>query len=572
MVRWCWVVIVGYGCLSAGAETLRFEGVIGNSGELDKPVTFGSMARETRGLGAAYDAARGALYDRAGSGRLNAYALDGRLLAQYRLPEDQDPRDAMTRCGGHLVLLLGGRLYRLPLNAPDGAAAERIAAAVAEPDTLSSSAREGRVAVREKAGRLLLLNPADGSAAPFDEAPGAYCGGMDWDETGDFFIVFGKTAHKLESGRLAEGGLWPKRFAGDREAGIDRATRLGAHWYGSAWHGTVKRFTADFEPAPGVVLGGASGHFIGHVPCNYDVELARGICPVSPGLFAIGGLYGVVQLAEWRPERKGLVLVRRLGALAEPGGLTVDAQGRVLAGKNTWRWADDGLAPADVSNVFRMVAPCAWLDADTAVGLAEIYGKVSVAMGRFEEEGLSCSRLEKLELPKRLVGIALYRELSGKKGGWRLLALGAGGEARVHEIAEDRRNPWRRELGAAKLQTAAPVQTFTAVTMQDPETLLAAADGQIVAFGRDGSGWKEASRWSDGFGQKLRLAVSGGRLAVADAEKRRVALYALSDHRKLAEAAVAAPAEVALNGDFLAVYDAAGQRLLKFRAEAGRAP
>jgi hypothetical protein len=239
----------------------------------------------------------------------------------------------------------------------------------------------------------------------------------------------------------------------------------------------------------------------------------------------------------------------------------------VIAGKNIWRWADDGLAPADVSNVFKLVAPCAWLDADTAVGLAEVYGKVSVAMGRFEEEGFFCSRLDKLELPKGLVGIAVYRERPGKQGGWRLLALGAGGAAQVHEIAEDRRNPWRKDLGAAKLQTTAPVQAFTAVTMQDAETLLAAADGQILAFGRDGAGWRETARWRDGFGQRLRLAVRGGRLAVADEEKGRVALYALADHRKLAEAVVRAPTEIALNGDFLAVYEAAGQRLMKYRVE-----
>jgi len=100
--------------------------------------------------------------------------------------------------------------------------------------------------------------------------------------------------------------------------------------------------------------------------------------------------------------------------------------------------------------------------------------------------------------------------------------------------------------------------------MKDPETLLAAADGQVIEFGRDGSNWKEAGRWSDGFGNKVRLAVSAGRLAVADSEKNRVALYALSDRRKLAETAVAAPTEVALSGAFLVVYDAAGQRLMKY--------
>lgn len=555
-------------CLSVSAGTLRFEGVLGNSGELEKPVTFGSMARGTRGLGVAYDAVRGVLYERAGSGRLNAYALDGRLLAQHAISADESHSDMMTLCGEHLVMLLGGRLYQLRLNAPDGAAAEK-AAAIVDPEVLSSSAREGRVAVRNKAGQVVLLNPADGAVTPFGEAPGSYCNGMDWDDKGGFFLIFGKEANKLENGKLVSNSLWPKRFIGSREPGIDCATRLGDYWYGSAWHGTVKRFTAAFEPAPGVVLGGASGHFIGHVPCNYDVELARGIRQIGPGLFAIGGLYGVVQLAEWRPEVKGLALVRRIGALAAPGGVALDSQGRVLAGKNIWRWQDDALAPSQVGHVFKVVAPCARLDADTVVGLAEVYGKVSVTMGSFEEEKLFCNRLDKLELPKDVVGVALYREQPGQKGCWRLLALGASGQARAHEITEDRRNPWRKDLGEVKLHVASPVSGYTAVGMRDPETLLAAADGAILAFARDGADWKETLRWSDGFGAKLRFDVNGGRLAVADAEKNRVAVYTLADRRRLAEAPVAAPTEIALNGPFLVAYDSAGQRLMKFMVEAG---
>ncbi len=556
-------------CLSVFAETLLFEGVLGNSGELDKPVTFGSMQRGTRGLGVAYDAKRGVLYERAGSGRLNAYALDGRLLAQYAISADENHLDAMTLCGEHLVMLVGGRLYTLRLNAPDGATPAKAAAAISDLEVLSSSAREGRVAVRNKAGQVVLLNPADDTMTPFGDAPGSYCNGMDWDDKGDFFLVFGKEANKLENGKLVTSSLWPKRFIGEREPGIDCATRIGAYWYGSAWHGTVKRFTADFEPAPGVVLGGASGHFIGHVPCNYDVELARGVRLISPGLFAISGLYGVVQLAEWRPELKGLVLTRRIGALAEPGGVAVDSQGRVLAGKNIWKWADDALAPSDVGNVFKLLAPCAHLDADTVVGLAEVYGKASVCMGCFEEEELYCNRLDKLEVPKDVVGVALYREQSGQKGGWRFLALGASGQARVHEIAEDRRNPWRKDLGAAKLKTATPVKGFTAVAMKDAETLLAAAEGQVIEFERDGADWNETARWSDGFGPKLRLAVSEGRLAVADAEKNRVMVYALAERRKLAETSVSAPTEIALNGSFLVAYDSVGQRLMKFVVEPG---
>ena len=555
-------------CLMAGAETVRFEGVLGNSGELENPVTFSPMRRDARSLGVVFDAERGVLYERAGHGRLNAYMLDGRQVAQYPLPDSNDHRDMMTLCGDRLVLLLGGQLCTLPLNAPTGTAAQKIQVDIEAPDTLSSSARDGRIAIRSKSGRLVLFSPADGTATPFGEAaaPGP-CLGMDWDADGAFFIVFGKTAYKLENGRLVSDALWPKLFTGDREANMERVTRHGAYWYGSAWHGTIKRFSADFEPAPGVVLGGASGHFIGHVACNYDAELARGIRQLAPGLFAVGGLYCVVQIAEWNPEKNGLTLVRRIGALTAPGGLSVDAQGRVLAGRNIWAWDNDSLAPADVSHVFPMITPCAWLNADIAVGLAEVYGKPSIAMGRFGEETLFCNRLESLEAPEKQVGIAVYREQPGGKGGWRLLVLGADGKAKVHEIAEEHRNPWRKYVGEATLKTTTPVKAFSSVTMKDAETLLAAADGQVIEFSRAGADWKEGGRWSDGFGNALRFSADKGRVAVADAEKNRVTLYALADRRKLASIEVATPTEVALNGSFLAVYDSVGQRIMKYRVE-----
>jgi hypothetical protein len=204
------------------------------------------------------------------------------------------------------------------------------------------------------------------------------------------------------------------------------------------------------------------------------------------------------------------------------------------------------------------------------VGLAEVYGKVSVAMGRFEEEALFCNRLDKLDLPKDVVGVALYHEQSRSKGGLRFLVLGSAGQAKVHEIAADLRNPWRKDLGDVKLQTATPVKAFTAMTMQDADTLITAADGQVITFGRDGANWKESGRWSDGFGSKIRLAINEGRLAVADTEKNRAILYSLTDHRKLAEARVTTPTEVALNGNFLVVYDSAGQRLMKFSVQTGK--
>ena len=69
---------------------------------------------------------------------------------------------------------------------------------------------------------------------------------------------------------------------------------------------------------------------------------------------------------------------------------------------------------------------------------------------------------------------------------------------------------------------------------------------------------------------KLRLAVSEGRLAVADAERNRVSVYAFGDKRTRTETPVNAPTEIALDGSFLVAYDAVGQRLMKYRLDFGK--
>ena len=186
------------------------------------------------------------------------------------------------------------------------------------------------------------------------------------------------------------------------------------------------------HPAPGVVLGGASGHFIGHVACNYDIEMAQGISRISPGIFAIGGISGIIHLAEWSNENKRLLLRRRIGSVVDPGCLELDAQGRILCGHNIWNWNCDALSPATISHVFKITAPCSHFDADTIIGIGEHYGKPAIIMGTFSEEELYCSRRENLEMPEKIAGTALYRETQGK-GAWQLLVLGAHGDAKLQK-------------------------------------------------------------------------------------------------------------------------------------------
>jgi hypothetical protein len=550
--------------LAVHAGRLQFEGVIGNSGEMGRPVLFGKVHRNARGLGAAYDAGKGVLYDRAGEGTLNAYALDGRMLARYKLPQSGNHQDRITICGNHLVLLLNNRLYTLPTGAPDGTEASPVNNSVKEPVLLSSSSRDGSLAILCKDRRILLFNPDTSAEEEFGKAPEGRFTGMDWDADGNFYLLQGKTAHKMQNGRALENEDWPLVFAGHRESGIDRPIRIGRYWYGSAWHGTIKRFTVEFEPAPGVVLGGASGHFIGHVAGNYDIELAQGISEISPGLFAVSGLYGIIHLAEWNGSSKRLILRRRIGSIFEPSCIELDSQGRILNAKNIWEWNCDALSPASISHVFKVTAPCSHFDGDTIIGIGEIYGRPGIVTGTFSEEELRSQRLENLDIPEDIVGTALYQE-QPRKGGWRLLVLGSEGRAVVHEVVRSNRDPWRKCLGESTLLTSSPVKRWTAVAMQDAETLVAAGDGQVISFKRVSGNWKECKRWNDSFGKELYIAVDSGRMAVSDTENNRIAVYTHTDKRKLAETGIHAPQKIAINGDFIAVYESTAQRILKYR-------
>ena len=101
------------------AQHISFAGVLGNSGERGSSLVRFAQPH-ARGLGMVYDS-YGTIWDRAGSGRLNRYALDGRLLASYSIATGDSRFDRETLAGRNIILLLNGSLYRLPIDAPPGA-------------------------------------------------------------------------------------------------------------------------------------------------------------------------------------------------------------------------------------------------------------------------------------------------------------------------------------------------------------------------------------------------------------------------------------------------------------------
>jgi hypothetical protein len=102
------------------------------------------------------------------------------------------------------------------------------------------------------------------------------------------------------------------------------------------------------------------------------------------------------------------------------------------------------------------------------------------------------------------------------------VTIGADGTTRLHEVARDMHGPWRKYLGSIQLITDPPVKNYTALALPDPETLLAAGDGELIALERSGVNWKERTRWSDSFGSHLKIAINGSFIVVYDSSAQQI--------------------------------------------------
>jgi len=128
-----------------------------------------------------------------------------------------------------------------------------------------------------------------------------------------------------------------------------------------------------------------------------------------------------------------------------------------------------------------------------------------------------------------------------------------------------------------ELKTVAPVTAYRSLAMQDPDVLLAAADGAVVRFARDGDDWQETGRFAggdDGFGGQIDIACDDGRLWVADTERHRVvcfdakscvpvAAFGQTDQSGTALGQLNRPTTIAARGRRCVVFDSANQRLVK---------
>jgi len=558
----------------AAAAQIVCAGVLGNSGEQGAPlVRFGKTP--ARGLGIVFDES-GSLWDRGGDGVLNRYALDGRLLAAYKIPSSHDDADQMNRVGNLIVFLLGGRLYGLPLDAPPGAEASSLGVSA---DMMSFGSANGSVAVAatkdRKSWTVSLFDPATKRMTPLVD--GTLGGLRQIEITPSHELIASMAAAKLHLFRDKQEvtGGWPRTGPGPRTEFID------GFWYGSVGGGTIRRFNGDMEPEPGVVLGGASGSFIGHVDGNAELGACRGMAKLDGDLFAASGVNGILHLLRWDKDRQQFAIVRRIGAIQACQSLGINRKGTVWFDSGYWNWNDGPDA---------FLHDCSFIGANTNgpeagqlvmlpndnfVAPVLHYGFPNFLGGPFSWNVSVSDLREGSARDGMLNGSAVYTA----KGGLILLTINAAGEGKSCRI--NSAGKWIADSGPVALVTATPVKEWTSLAMKDKDTLLGAGDGFVIEMARDGDNWKETRRWNSwegsppsSFGARIYITADAGNLWVSDTARHRVLCFAAASGPPIAAFGAAdqagddlthldGPRAIAAREMRAVVFDGGNQRLLK---------
>ena len=540
------------------AETLRFAGVLGNSGEQGSTlVRFNGKA--AAGTGVVFDPA-GSLLDRGGEGTLNRYAIDGRQLASYPLPNNSSKRDRMVILGEHLILNIDKKLYSLPLSSPAGTSPTLLPSVAT---ALSFSQQDGWAAAAN--GKEVFYINRHGEKRPLTslaEEPSGI-------EIGPEGKVYAAIRGKLQ--RLGDEGI----NAGPWESPGDNSQWLNGGWFGSASHGTLRRFNTDFNPDPGVVLGGASGWFIGYVEGNHELNSGQGLAHLGGNLYAVSGEEGILHLLEWNPVERRFSIIRRIGSVAECSALAIDAKGRVWHHTGVWNWSDGPDAPFhhSVPSSEGGLRGLVMLENGSMSGPALRWGKQVLYHG--DLTGPASIDDDAPEFPKGAVATALIQWdkrdalfISDPTGKGIVVFVGPNGKS-------------QGKAGDLQLAASSPLSGLTSFAAIGPDKLLAGAAGHVIEFARSGNEWKESRRWNSWgdaadtkFGPEIHLTANGDHLWVSDSARHRViafdattgqskGIFGTTDQAGNDLSHLSSPETIAANGPRAVFHDSGNQRLIK---------
>ena len=542
----------------SGAESLRFAGVLGNSGEQGSPLVR-SNGKAAAGAGVVFDPS-GSLLDRGGDSSLNRYAIDGRQLASYPLPNSSSKQDRLVILGEDLILNIGKKLYSLPLSSPAGASPTLLPSAAT---TLSYNTHDGWAAAAN--GKEVFYINRHGEKRPLTtlaEEPNGI-------EIGPEAKVFAAIKGKLHLIGSEGNTLGPWESPGDN------SQWLNGGWFGSAHHGTLRRFNTDFNPDPGVVLGGASGWFIGYVEGNHEINLGQGLAHVGGNLYAVSGDEGILHLLEWDPVNRRFTIIRRIGSVAECSALAIDAKGRVWHHTGVWDWTDGPDAPFhhSVPSPEGGLRGFAMLENGSMTGPAIRFNKPVFYHG--DLTGPAGIDDDAPAFPKEAVAATLIQRDK------RDAILISDPTGKGITVLVDAKGKSQGKAADFQLQAGSPLVGLTSLATIGPDKIVGAAGGQLIEFSRSGGRWQESRRWNSWgdapeskFGQEIHVTAHGGTLWVADTARHRViafdaatgtakGTFGTTDQAGDDLTHLSSPKTIAANGLRAVFHDSGNQRLIK---------
>ncbi len=607
---WIWFLALS---VCAAEPALQVAGVTGNAGEqggslIRQPASMaGQHAYDPIGCGLALDR-QGTLWTRLVEDRVSRLALDGRLLAEFPAPPSNSKYDALVIVDEHVVLLAGGKLLSLALDAAPGTAFKPLGVTLR---ALARTSFKRRLAAVTPESRIVLVNPVDGTVEQVADIPGAWL----VEDTPDGAILVGTAEdkdgkvcklRKLVDGHEVTGTDWPRPFRRQyvvipqvlAPAAFLQCDGAGGYFVGGA--SFVAHLDADLQPAPGTLLGKQNSYVIGgDGDWHYQLAAARGIVHCGADLYAVGGAWGQPFFARWSDPAQPMKLICWLAALPGCAALAINADGDMFVDRQIYRWdarPDSLPAQGDAGQFIKSqivrVGPqtLARLDAWGRAGSSANTGALFLFSGdRLQRKEtalwLSDEPAARTKDPwwKRTCASGAATEPAvaypDGQGGLVLLCLvDVGGGMALRLNAEGR---FVRLGDAVPFQMTAPGGKLTSLTMKDERTLFAAVDGHVVEMQRAGAGWKESRRWSswgggsdEHFGRSIMLAGEAGYLLVSDTERHRVLLFDTGSGKPRGQVgatdaagttldALNGPRLVALCGNRAVVHDAGNQRLIK---------
>ena len=564
-----WVVAAltcGLAAMPLRAEVIQCVGGLGNSGEQGTALVRFNGNKPALGLGVVVDR-YGAYWDRAGAGVLNRYAVDGRLLASYRIPSERpnNNSDAIAAVGDKLMLCLDGGLHTLAIDAPAGSASTPLKI---DADQMSLSSHDGWV-LAAKGQEVFQVNLAGEKKPVVTLLAETRINGLEMGPGGEVYIISEGKAYRPAADA-------PKGLALLGPIPGERTQFLDGFIYGINGHSTLRRFDTDWQPAPGVVLGGNSGSFIGPVDEQAEVVTPRGMAKAGPDLFAVSGRSGILHLLEWVAKDKRFEPFRRIGSIPNCLALALDREGRTWYLSGNWNWNDGPATPLHFGVPEPEIFALAMQNSDSVVGVGLLWGKPSVMFGKLGKE-VRISRIDAPTiLPKEGVAAVAVSEQNKRPV---LLVLQKKGGVTAVNIADT--GEYRGDIGPVQFLTATPVAEWTALAATGRDTLVAAGDGFVIELARDGENWKETRRWNSWgadaaqkFGGPIWLSADAGKLWVSDSARQRVVCFDLASGHELAAfgardtagddlAKLNAPRVIAARGQRAVVCDSGNQRLIK---------